>query len=428
MLDILKSRVEVYFGAQATERRKFVARFLDVSIFKRNRSFGLLYCGQFISFLGTMITMVALPFQVFEATHSTLMVGMLSLAQLLPLIVTALIGGVLADRHARRPLLLISEGLLAFCCILLIFSANAQHPNLIFIFAIASFMSAVTGLHRPAFEGAIQQLVKEEDYKVVAALRAFEFSFCMIVGPAIAGLIIAKFGVPITYGVDFLTFICSIIFLIILGAIPKPQMTEKHSVLKALKEGVLFAFKREVLLGSYCVDFTAMVFAMPNALFPAIALSMGGVKTVGLLYAAPAVGSLVLSIWSGWTENIKHEGQAIAVSAVCWGAAIMGFGLSHSLIWSLFFLALAGAFDACSGIFRSSLWNRTIPQDFRGRLAGIEMLSYLSGPKLGDARAGIIASGFGIGPAIISGGVFCIIGVGLCCYRMRDFWNYHDEK
>ena len=404
-----------------------MARFLDVSILKRNRSFALLYCGQFISFIGTMITMVALPFQIYEATHSTVMVGMLSLAQLLPLLFTALLGGVLADRHARRRLLLISECLLALGCIVLAINAGIEQPNLVVIFVIASLMSAITGLHRPAFEGAIQQLVQEEDYKTVGALRAFEFSFCMIVGPAITGLIVAAFGVTITYGLDFITFLCSIISLIYLGPLPNPSRKSAVSIVHSLKEGIQFAWKRQVLLGSYCVDFVAMVFAMPTALFPAIALSIGGVKTLGLLYAAPAVGSLLLSLWSGWTATIQHEGRAIAISAACWGAAMIGFGLSHSLVLALFFLALAGAFDACSGIFRASLWNNAIPHDFRGRLAGIEMLSYLSGPKLGDTRAGLMAATCGIGPAIISGGLLCMVGVWFCCYRMKEFWQYKAE-
>ena len=403
-----------------------VSRFLDLSILKRNRSFALLYSGQFISFIGTMITMVALPFQIYEATRSTVMVGLLSLVQLLPLLFTALLGGVLADRHARRGLLLISECLLALGCITLTLNALTETHNLIVIFVTASLMSAITGLHRPAFEGAIQQLVHNEDYKTVGALRAFEFSFCMIVGPSVTGLIVANFGVAITYGLDFITFLLSIIFLICLGPLPRPSQQRSEPIIHSLKEGIQFAYNRQVLLGSYCVDFIAMVFAMPNALFPAIALSIGGVKTLGLLYAAPAVGSLLISLYSGWTSVIKYEGRAIAISAICWGIAIIGFGLSHSLVLALFFLALAGAFDACSGIFRSSLWNHVIPHDFRGRLAGIEMLSYLSGPKLGDTRAGFMAATYGIVPAIISGGLFCVIGVCFFCHRMKEFWQYKE--
>lgn len=404
-----------------------MAQLIDVSIFKRNRSYALLYSGQFISFVGTMITMVALPFQVYAITHNTVLVGLLSLVQLCPLLFTALIGGVLADRYARRQILMVSEVILAGCCILLVVNAWSATPSVLFIFIVASMMSALTGFHRPAFEGVIQQLVQNEDYKTVGALRTLEYSFCMIAAPAIAGMMIAAFGIGFAYCIDFFTYFGSFIALVLLGTIPKPKQKDSScSVYQALKEGGIFAWSRQVLWGSYCVDFIAMVFAIPNALFPAIAMSLGGAKTLGFLYAAPAVGSLIMAIGSGWTASIQHEGRAIAIAAILWGIAIIGFGLSHSLYLSLFCLVLSGAFDSISGIFRVSLWNHTIPQDFRGRLAGIEMLSYLSGPKLGDMRAGMMAATLGIELSIITGGCLCVIGVMLCCYKMREFWHFQN--
>ena len=405
-----------------------MTKLIDVSIFKRNHAFSLLYSGQFISFIGTMMTMVALPFQIYSATHSTVMVGLLSLVQLLPLLITALLGGVLADRHSRRIILMCSDGILSVCCLVLAWNASLTTPNIGVIFVLASFMSAITGLHRPSFEGLIQQMVADEDYKTVGALHAFQFSFCMIVGPAIAGILISALGVALTYWFDFFTFAYAVINVWRLKSIPTPTKSAPISIFAALKEGIHFAWSRPVLWGSYCVDFIAMVFAMPNALFPAIAPQLGGVKTLGLLYAAPAVGSLIISIWSGWTADIKHEGRAIALSAITWGIAMVAFGWSQSLIWALFFLACAGAADAASGIFRVSLWNHIIPEEFRGRLAGIEMLSYLSGPKAGDMRAGLMAKYTGIGPAIISGGVLCVLGVSACCFHLREFWAYKTEK
>ncbi|MDF2867349.1 MAG: entS, partial [Gammaproteobacteria bacterium] len=169
--------------------------FLNLSLLKRNRDYGLLYSGQFISFIGTMITGVALPYQVYQLTKSTLMVGLLSLVQLIPLLVTALLGGVFADRYNRRILLIGSELLLAIGCGLLVLNAHSSAPSLIIIFIVASLMSAINGLHRPAFDSMTQQMVAVEDYKTVGALASFKFSFCMIVGPAIAGLLIAQYGI-----------------------------------------------------------------------------------------------------------------------------------------------------------------------------------------------------------------------------------------
>ncbi len=402
--------------------------FLDLSLLKKNRDFRLLYLGQFISFVGTMISSVALPYQVYQMTQSTLSVGLLSLVQLLPLLITALIGGVFADRYNRRGLLIISELLLAGGCCLLALNSYQTSPSLSLIFIVSAAMSAINGLHRPAYDSVTQQIVNPNDYKKVGALATFKFSFCMIIAPAISGLIIASFGIFITYIIDLITFFMSLITLVRMHNIPKPAVQEHPSILSSLKQGISFALNRQELMGSYSVDFIAMVFAWPNSLLPAVAQSFGGAKTLGLLYSAPAAGALIISFFSGWTAKINHDGKAIAVAAALWGVAIIGFGLSSSLGLVLFFLALAGAFDAISGIFRTTLWNNTIPTEYRGRLAGIEMISYLSGPKLGDTRAGFIAASFSMTTALISGGVLCIVGVTFCCLAFPKFWHYRSHR
>ena len=400
--------------------------FIDTSLLRRHRNFRLLYTGQFVSFFGTMITGVALPFQIYHLTHSTLMVGLLSLAQLLPLLFTALIGGVLADRHHRRLLILYSEFSLLLGCILLIVNAELESITLLFI--VSPLMSAINGLHRPSLSSLSQQILAPEDFIAAGVLNGFMYSVGAIAGPALAGLIIAHFGLVATYTVDAATFLISLCTVFMMRDIAAPAKAEHaESTWKSLSQGMKFAGSRQELLGTYFVDFTAMIFGMPNALFPAIAQSLGGVKVLGLMYAAPAIGSLLLSFFSGWLKHIKRYGAAVAVSAILWGVAIIGFGLSKSLWLSLFFLAWAGAFDSASGIFRGTLWNETIPNSFRGRLAGIEMISYLSGPKLGDTEAGLVAAAFGITASVVSGGILCIIGVGVCCYLMPKFWSYRSQ-
>lgn len=374
-----------------------------------------------------MITSVALPYQIYHITQSTVLVGILSLVQLVPLLFTALVGGVFADRYNRRVLIIISELLLALSCCFLAFNSHLAEPNILIIFIVAALMSAITGLHRPAFDSITQQIVRPQDYKNVGALFSFKGSFCMIIGPAIAGIIIAQYGIIITYLIDLVTFIVSLICLSLMHYVPKPKAQNHPSILSSLKQGIRFAFSRQELIGSYFVDFIAMIFAMPNALFPAIAQSFGGAKTLGLLYAAPAVGALVISFVSGWTSKIRHDGKAIAVSAALWGVTIIGFGISQSLWLALFFLALSGVFDCISGIFRTTLWNSTIPQELRGRLAGIELISYLSGPRLGDTRAGFTAAALGISTALVSGGILCILGVGISCYFLPKFWDYDNK-
>lgn len=398
--------------------------FSNFELLRRNRDFRFLYMGQFISFIGTMITSVALPYQIYHLTHSTLMVGLLSLAQLLPLLVTALVGGVIADHHNRRTLLLVTELLLAFGCILLTLNAASSAPSLWVLFIVAPLMSAITGLHRPALDSIAQQIVAKKDFGALSTLGTLKMSTCVIVGPALGGLLISTYGLVITYLADCITFSFSLIMLLKMSHIPTPAFTEKQSTWRSLKEGFNYAVSRQELVGTYLVDFVAMIFGMPNALFPAIAHAHGGAKTLGLLYSAPAVGGLIVSLYSRWTVRVPRHGAAVAVSAGLWGISIIFFGLANSLPWALFFLGLSGAFDTLSGIFRGVMWNETIPNNLRGRLAGLEMVSYLSGPRLGDTEASLIAAAFGITTSIVSGGILCVLGVGICCYYLPRFWKY----
>ena len=396
----------------------------DLSLFRRNRNFSLLYFGQFISFLGTMMTGVALPYQIYHETHSTLWVGLLSLAQLLPILVTALLGGVIADRYARRRLLLMTETLLSLGSIMLAWNAHLGTPSLALLFIVAAAMSACGGLHTPALESMLQQVVVKTDFPTVSSLRMLKGSIGMIGGPAIGGLIIAHFGLVTIFLVDFVSFLLSLIALCLIENMPKPATVPGESTWHALRAGVRYAFSRQELIGTYVVDFIAMIFGMPNALMPAIAASFGGVKTLGFLYAAPAVGATIVSCFSGWTLRIRRHGVAIALAAAGWGIAIIGFGFSPYLDLALFFLVIAGAMDGISGIFRVTLWSQTIPQHYRGRLAGIEMISYLSGPKLGDTEAGLVAAAFGVTFSVVSGGVICVLGVLLACFALPKFWHY----
>nr|AIA16254.1 Transmembrane secretion effector [uncultured bacterium] len=403
-----------------------MSRFIDLSIYRRNRNFAFLFTGQFISFAGTMITSVALPFQVYHETRSTLMVGLLSLVQLIPILFTALLGGVFADRYHRRVLLFTAESVLAVGCLLLAWNATLTTPYIWLIFCVAALMSAFNGLHRPALESIVQQIVDEKDFGTVGSLSTFKYSISMIGGPALGGLLIATHGIAITYFVDMMTFLFSLFCLFMMSHIPKPDRTHDDTTLQSLKAGVRYAMSRQELIGTYVVDFIAMIFGMPSALFPAIAHSYGGVKVLGLLYAAPAVGALVISFYGNWTRFRRH-GLAISIAAVLWGLSIIAFGLVSNLYAALFFLAAAGAFDGISGIYRSVMWNQTIPNHLRGRLAGIEMISYLSGPKLGDTEAGLVAAAFGITASIVSGGALCVAGVGICCLFLPKFIQYRAK-
>jgi MFS family permease len=400
---------------------------IDLSPLKNNKEFRYLYFGQFISFFGTMLSIVALPYQVYQMTKSTFAVGMLGIVELVPLLLTAFIGGALSDIMDRKTLLIRAEIGMAVCCSFLLFNAMLDQPHLWLIFVVAALMSAFNGLHRPSLDAMIPRLVQKHEIQATSVLAMFKSVSGMIGGPAVAGLCIAQFGLVWTYALDLVTFIFSIVALSFLS--PKPHLGDKERPsMKSVIEALRYAYSRQELMGTYLIDFIAMVFAMPQALFPALADLLGGTKTLGLLYAAPAMGALVIMLFSGWTKNIRHHGAAVGIAAICWGAAIVGFGFSMSIFYTLFFLILAGAADGVSGIFRTTIWNETIPDRIRGRMASLEMISYTSGPLLGNAQAGLMSSIVGLNNAIVLGGSLCIIGVILSIFILPRFWRYQKNS
>lgn len=396
---------------------------IDLSPLKRNRDFRYAYFGQFISFFGTMMSWVALPYQIYHLTNSTLAVGLLGIVELVPLLLTAFIGGALADVLDRRKLLIRAEIGMAIGCLCLVVNAMASHPQLGLVYLIAAILSALSGLHRPSLDALIPRLVSHEEIQSTSVLVMFKSTVGMIGGPAIAGICIASLGLAWTYALDFFTFIFSIASLMQIKSIVPPENQEQPS-LKSVVVAIRYAVSRQELMGTYVVDFVAMVFAMPNALFPAMAVMLGGTKALGWLYAAPAIGALVITVFSAWTKKIKRHGAAVAIAAILWGSAIACVGLFNHLLMIVFFLMLAGAADSVSGIFRTTMWNETIPDKLRGRMASLEMVSYMSGPLLGNAQVGFLASMTSTQIAILIGGILCVVAVCLSIFLLPAFWKY----
>lgn len=413
----------------ATKRSIFSALAIDLTPLRASRDFRLLFLGQFVSAFGSSISYVVLPWQMYQLTKSNFAVGMLGLAEFLPMFVMAFVGGALADFIDRRRLIVIAEFGLTICCGVLVANALLPQPRAWVLFLVAALFAALNGVHRPALEALTPRLVAPELMPAVAALGMFRFSFSFIVGPALAGLIAASFGAAVAFAIDATTFIISIVALLLIRRVAMPARldNEERPNLQSVIEGLKYARGRQELLGTYLIDINAMFFGMPIALFPAIAESFGG-ASVGLFYAMPAVGSLVISLTSGWTGKINRHGLAVTIAATIWGIAIIVFGLVSNLWLALFFLALAGAADAVSGVFRMTIWNQTIPDHMRGRLAGIEMISYLTGPYLGNAEAGLVASRFGLRFSVVSGGVMCVLGCGALALLLPKFLRYDGRE
>jgi MFS family permease len=396
---------------------------LDTRPLRRHRDFRLLFAGQGLSLLGSMVTFVAIPYQVYDLTGSTLLVGLLAAAELPPLLVVPFVGGAFADAFDRRRLVWLTELGFLLCSALLVVNALLPEPQIWALFVLGTAIAAIDGLQRPPLDALTPRLVPRDELLAASALESFRMNVATVAGPALGGLLIATVGLPLTYGFDVLTFVVSLVLLARMGAVPPPPEAERPSV-RGIIAGVRYAASRQELLGTYGVDMVAMVFAMPQALFPAYAEKLGGPGVLGLLYAAPSAGALLATATSGWTARVHRHGLAVIVAAAAWGAGIAGFGLSPGLGLALVCLAFAGGADMVSGIFRSTIWNTTIPDRLRGRLAGIEQVSYASGPTLGNLRAGAAGSFLGLEAAVVSGGVLCIVGVAVAAAVLPRFRRY----
>lgn len=375
----------------------------------RRRDFRLLFAGQLVSFLGTQVTAVAVPFQIYQLTHSSFAVGAMGLVELVPVLGFAFLGGALADARDRRLMVLVTEIVFTITSALLLANSLLPSPQLWAIYLVGALQGGLFALQRPSLDALLPRLVPPEEIVAAGALTGLRGTVGLLVGPALAGVLIALAGLPVTYGLDVVSFAASLAALALMRAVPPPLDAERPS-LRRVAEGVRFAIRRPDLLGTYIVDLNAMFFGMPNALFPAIAAGLGGPAVLGLLYAAPAAGSLVAFGTSGWTGRVHRQGWGVILGATVWGVAIVGLGLSRSLPLALLALAVAGGADAISGVFRMSIWNRTIPDSLRGRLASIELVSYSAGPLLGNAEAGAVAALFSVPASIVSGGLLCVAG------------------
>lgn len=399
---------------------------IDISPLKKSRDFRYLWSAGLVTFFGSMITYVAVPFQIKEMTHSYLAVGLSGLVEILPLIIFGLYGGVLADAVDRKKMVWATEAASLLLTSMLLINSLLPRPHLILIYIVAGLFAAVNGLQRPSADAALPRLVEHKDLAAASALMSLRWQLGVIVGPTAGGIIISTFSIPVGFAADIFTFVISLLLLSRVRNIPASNEAEKPS-LAGLFEGIRYAFSRQDLLGTYLIDLAAMFFAMPTALIPFWADQLGTPWALGLMYAAGTVGSIFITLTSGWTKNYRFHGRAIMWAAMGWGTAIALAGIWNSLFLVLIFLTLAGASDMVSALFRSTMWNQTIPDNFRGRLAGIELLSYSIGPLAGQMRAASMAAITSLSFSVTAGGVICVIVVALLGSFMPKFRRF-DAK
>ena len=396
---------------------------IDLTPLKKYRDFRLLWSAGLFSYFGSMITFVALPFQVKELTNSYWAVGLIGAVEIIPLTIFGLYGGVLADYVDRKKMIWLTEfGTLVATAILFINSLR-EKPSVILLFVIAAIFAALSGLKRPSQDAILPRLVNHDDLPSASALMSLRWQFGGIVGPSAGGIIIASYGAGMGYFVDCCTFVISLALLWRVRSVPPIGKTTPPSV-AALMEGIRYAYNRKDLLGTYVVDLAAMFFAMPMALFPFWADAIGAPYALGFFYSSITIGAVLVTLMSGWMRNYPHHGRAVVIGALGWGVAIVVAGSTDSLTMVIASLIIAGAFDQVSALFRGFIWNQSIPDELRGRLAGIEMLSYLLGPLGGQARAGGMAAMTSLRTSIIGGGLLCIGFVAAIASIMPKFRNY----
>jgi MFS family permease len=401
-----------------------VAKFaIDLTPLKKYPDFRNLWTAGLISYFGSMITYVALPFQLKELTGSYLAVGLLGVVEIVPLIIFGLYGGVLADSVDRKKMVWATEAGALILVLVLLGNSLLGSPTTLAIYLVAALFAVVDGLQRPSMDAMLPRLVSHEDLPAASALLSLRWQLGVIVGPTIGGIIFSTMSVSAGYVVDIATYLLSLFFLARVGSIARSKEAEKPS-LAALLDGVKYAFRRQDLLGTYIIDLAAMTLAMPMALYPFWADELNAPWALGMFYAAITVGSVIVTLTSGWTRTYRFHGRAVILAAMGWGLAIAAAGMSNSLILVLLFLTIAGASDMVSALFRGNIWNQTIPDTLRGRLAGIELLSYSVGPLAGQLRAASMAAATTLSISVTSGGLMCVVVVALLAIFLPKMWKY----
>jgi MFS family permease len=404
--------------------RRIVA---DLTPLRTSRDFRVLWVGLLVSELGFQFTLVATYVQVTRLTGSAAAVGLIGLVGFVGLVIGSLVGASFLDAFDRRKILIWSQFGFMAAVGLLLAGALHGHPPLGLIYVAVAILAAVSAIEGPTRSAMTPRLVGRELVPSALALNQVIWNATGLIGPAIAGVVIAKADLPWAYGIDLVTYVAMLAAAVMVRPMPPERAEGSATGWEAVKEGYRFVRVRRILRATFEIDIIAMVFGMPRALFPLLAATQfnRGPVVVGLLFAAPAVGALIGALTTGWVKHVRRQGLAVIWSVVLWGAGIAAFGLvGDHLALGLFFLAFAGAADVISAVFRSTILQLSVPDNLRGRLSGIHILVVTGGPRLGDLEAGLVAAAFTPTISVVSGGIACIVGAGLLAWHVPEFRRY----
>jgi MFS family permease len=402
---------------------------VDTSALRDSRDFRLLAIGGVISGIGTQVTLVALPYQVFVLTRSSFLVGLIGLVELVPLVVVALLGGTLADRMDRRRLLFASQLVQALTSLGLVIGAAAGSPPVAILFVIAAIASGASAVDRPTRAAMVPALVGPERLRSAISFNYGLWQVAGVVGPALGGIVIATAGLTWAYGIDVGTFVVMMAAVHAIAPHPQPPVEHGESFLASLRAGLRFASRSGELMGSFAIDILAMTFGMPRALFPALALTVynAGPEGVGILYAALSAGAMVAAFSTGWIVHVRRLGRIVVFAVAVWAVAIVFLGLTTSIWVAAACLLVAGSADSVSAVCRSTILLTATPDEMRGRMSSIFTLVVAGGPRLGDVESGTVAGIAGTRVSVVSGGILCLLGILPVVAAFPAFWRYGEE-
>jgi MFS family permease len=411
---------------------------------RTSRDFRLLWFGELVSMTGSQIALVAVFVQVYALTGSAAAVGLVGLVQLVPLALAALVGGPLIDTHDRRRLLLVAQCGEAVSAGVLLAGAISGEPPLAVVYIGAGLVAGFSGFSLSVRSSMTPNLVPPGQLSSALSLNQVMWSTTLIAGPALGGILIDEVGLTIAYAIDVASFAATVLACFMMRpqhpsrsladrdtqSAPSGPIAASISGWRRMTEGFRFLRGRRVLQSTFYVDLVAMIFGMPRALFPVLAATQfdAGAKIVGLLFSAVSVGALLGALSAGWVRHVSRQGVAVLYAVGVWGFAIVGFGLAGDRLWlALLFLAVAGAADVASAVFRGTILQESVPDSLRGRMSAVHILVVVGGPRLGDVEAGALAALFTPTVSVVSGGLACIVGVVVLALAVPEFARYRAE-
>jgi len=398
---------------------------VDITPWREVSGYRWLFSGMFFVQAGRQLAVVAVPIQVYAMTGSTLKVGLLGLAQLIPLLAVALIGGSLADAFDRKRLLVMAQIALSATALGMLWNSLLDIPKLWPLYLLVGLNAGISAIDHPARQALLPGLVGRKLLPSALAMNQTLSNTAKAAIPALGGFMIASLGLSVTYGVQVAAFVVG---ALLMAKTPNVAIEGggRKAGLSSIMEGIRYLKSMRLIQAAMLLDLNAMIFGMPSALFPAFGTDvLGGDEfTVGLLFAAPGAGALIGALTSGWVPRIRRQGRSVVIAVASWGLAMTAFGLTRSVPIAIATLAFAGWADVVSAILRQAIIQLSVPDNLRGRLTSIHVAASGGGPRLGDLEAGAVAQVTTVPIAIVSGGVVCVLGAIALGRWSPRFYNY----